>query len=315
MALAVRNQSITAGILDTADNQMNQATRLHQWVLRAIQLTVCLCGSMVELTDLNAGVVVGRWDFEDTLVDSSGNQYDFSAVGSPTFTLGVHGGRAIDFDGGSTPFSSPGSVDALDTFGSIGGSPSKPSFNGTGLSIMSWVNPDDLTFGAHILSQDRSVPSAKSYGYSLGIASDGRLALGLRDELDHRLSVFSIAKISLNTWTHVAATWDGSLTGGLNLYINGAQVATTLSTNGSFSGLQGPDISIRAGATHGDSGNTIYGFDGQLDNLSLWSGALTANEVAAEFNSGATMVPEPTSLAIFLGVCTVPLLSRRRIQN
>ncbi|MEZ6133533.1 MAG: LamG domain-containing protein [Pirellulaceae bacterium] len=274
---------------------------------------VALLSSLSAHATVEAGVLVGKWDFENTYQDSSGNGYHFTPLGTPSFVQGVNGGVGVDFDGGSTDFfGDPGLVDALDTNGSLGGHPSRVSFNATGLSVMSWVNPDDLTFGATLLSQDRSVQSARSYGYSVGIAADGRLSLGMRDSADNRLSVFSTATIDLNTWTHVAATWDGSLTGGMKLYINGVEVTTTLSKSGTFAGLQGPDVSIRSGATHGDSANTIYGFDGALDNLSLWSGSLTAEEISADFRLGAHVAPEPMSLAIFGMLAYLFSLNRRR---
>jgi len=82
---------------------------------------------------------------------------------------------------------------------------------------------------------------------------------------------------TLGTWEHVAVTLSGA-TG--SLYVQGARVAqsTTITLNPSSLGSTMHDCFGRSGV----SGDPYL--DGQLDNVRIYSRALTAGEVQALFN-------------------------------
>ena len=82
------------------------------------------------------------------------------------------------------------------------------------------------------------------------------------------------AQVAANTWTHLAATYDGSV---LALYVNGAQAATFLTS--------GP-ITTNTGALK-IGGNAVWGewFSGLIDEVRVYNRALTAAEIQADMNT------------------------------
>ena len=86
------------------------------------------------------------------------------------------------------------------------------------------------------------------------------------------MSCVSPAALALNTWTHLATSYDGTT---MRLYVNGTQVATRAQT-GALATSDGP---LRFG------GNTVWAASsspGRLDELRVYNRALTAAEVAAD---------------------------------
>jgi hypothetical protein len=82
------------------------------------------------------------------------------------------------------------------------------------------------------------------------------------------------SNIGVNTWTHVAGTYDGTT---LRLFVNGTQVAS-LSVSGAMPGSTGP---LRIG------GNSIWGehFRGRIDEVRVYNRALSAAELQADMNA------------------------------
>src|SRR4029453_16821751 len=79
------------------------------------------------------------------------------------------------------------------------------------------------------------------------------------------------AALPVNTWSHVAATYNGSMH---RLYVNGAQVAA-VSRSGKIGASAKP---LRIG------GNAILGewFSGTIDEVRVYNRALTAEEITAD---------------------------------
>jgi hypothetical protein len=81
-------------------------------------------------------------------------------------------------------------------------------------------------------------------------------------------------KVAVNTWTHLAATYNGSV---LRLYVNGVQVKTrTLSGS-----IQTSASALRIG------GNSIWGeyFSGLIDEVRIYNRSLTAAEIQADMTT------------------------------
>jgi hypothetical protein len=79
----------------------------------------------------------------------------------------------------------------------------------------------------------------------------------------------------LNSWAHVAATYDGSM---LRVYLNGTEVASQPRT-GAIDTSTGP---LRIG------GNSIWPgefFNGLVDDVRVYSRALTAEEIQVDMNT------------------------------
>lgn len=94
--------------------------------------------------------------------------------------------------------------------------------------------------------------------------------------------------ISPGRWYHVTATYNGnSNSSGVNLYINGAPVATTsvLNNLGTNSILNTGPALIGA-----DCGGVSNKFDGTIDDLRVYNRALTADETTGLYNLGQVKI-------------------------
>lgn len=134
----------------------------------------------------------------------------------------------------------------------------KANFNaGTGIQYMFYTNTDNKLYLD--ISQDGSQTAAQY----------------------HRQVSNAALLTAINTWYHIAATYTLS-TNTTVLYLNGSSVAST-NTFGSgvtalFNGIQNVQIG-------GDSdGNSSY-VDGRMDDVRMWSRALTGAQLSALYSS------------------------------
>lgn len=91
--------------------------------------------------------------------------------------------------------------------------------------------------------------------------------------------------LAVGTWYHVAATYDGSR---LRIYLNGTQLASTACT-GNLQISSNAGIPLGVGAFPASASAWQDDFPGALDEVKLWKRALTASEIAAEMNAGASL--------------------------
>jgi hypothetical protein len=117
----------------------------------------------------------------------------------------------------------------------------------------------------------KEAPSGLAYGL---YAHDGSRPAAYIHIGNNDIGRQGTAALAANTWTHVAATYDGAT---LRLYINGAQVATT-SIAGSIAATTG---ALRIG------GNSAWGeyFAGMIDEVRIYSRVLTAAEITTDMNT------------------------------
>ena len=98
------------------------------------------------------------------------------------------------------------------------------------------------------------------------------------------------ASISDATWTHVAATYDGSKNhAGLKLYTNGAQTAATTVENGVYStagGTRNTSQPLIIGKTNNDPATTTQAFEDFMADVCIFNKELTAAEIAEIYNGG-----------------------------
>jgi hydrogenase maturation factor HypE len=82
------------------------------------------------------------------------------------------------------------------------------------------------------------------------------------------------AALLLNTWTHLATTYDGTT---LRLFVNGTQVASRA--------IAGPLLTSTGVLRFG--GNGVWGefFAGRIDEVRLYNRALAVNEIQADMNA------------------------------
>ena len=93
--------------------------------------------------------------------------------------------------------------------------------------------------------------------------------------------------IPLNTWTHLAGVWNGSV---LTVYINGVLDGTATVAGGAFNATTNP---VRIGASL-----TSDSWDGKLDDVRIWSTARTVTEISTSMN-GCLPGTTPGLLALY----------------
>jgi hypothetical protein len=199
--------------------------------------------------------LVAAYGFDETsgatATDASGNGHIGTLTGATRSPSGRFGG-ALSFDGINDWVTVP-DANALDLT--------------TGITMSAWVNP------AAVGSAYRTVLMKEQPGgliYTL-YAGDGtgRPSAHVFTTSEQRTS--GPANTPLNTWTHLASTWDGAT---LRLFVNGTQVSThavpgTLRTS---TGV------LRIGGT------SVWPewFSGRIDEVRLYSRALSVAEIQGD---------------------------------
>src|SRR5882762_4078294 len=117
--------------------------------------------------------------------------------------------------------------------------------------------------------------------------ANSNIIFQISDAGNNTVAVGAGVNIPYNQWSHVAGTLDGS-TGNIKLYVNGAlasQTNTTIRPLGSLLANNDPGIGI--GNLHENVGGG-FPFYGDIDEIALYDRALSANEIQAIYNAGAS---------------------------
>ncbi len=249
------NQSGTASItVNVSDGQLNTATAF------LVTITAPPTGGLVAAYNFDAGVGA-------TVVDASGNNNTGTASATTWTTAGKYG-SALVFDGSTARVSVPAS----------------PSLNvTTGLTLEAWVYPTATQTGWRAIIQrevDAFFLHASNHTGGLLPAAGGTFGGSV-------VWVSGPAAIPINTWTHLAQTYDGTT---LRLYVNGTQVVT-LAATGLIETTASP---LWIG------GNNPYNeyFQGRIDDVRVYNRALTALEIQADLNVPVGGGPPPPLLQI-----------------
>jgi glucose/arabinose dehydrogenase len=139
------------------------------------------------------------------------------------------------------------------------------------LTIEAWVYPTatGTTWRTAVMKE---IPGELSYTLYANNSSS-RAAAWVRIGSNSR-NTPTTAGLALNTWTHLAMTYDGSM---LRIYRNGA-LDSSVTVSGAIATSSNP---LRLG------GNQIWGeyFAGRLDDVRIYNRALSASEIQADLNS------------------------------
>jgi chitodextrinase len=207
-----------------------------------------------------------------TAADATGNGNAGALTNGPTWTAGKYGG-ALSFDGNND-------------FVLVNSSASLTLTNA--MTLEAWVFPTSSAGGWHAIMQkevDAYFLHSGGGGPPLDPTAGGTFS--------GQLSYFAASSLmTLNSWNHVAFTWDGSI---MRLYVNGVAAATQ-NRGGT---LQSTTTPLRIG------GNSPYGemFQGRIDEVRIYNRALTQTEVLSDMNSPITPTgPDTTSPTIPTGL-------------
>jgi hypothetical protein len=178
--------------------------------------------------------------------------------------------------------------------------PNAPVLNPLGtLTVESWVYPVSAPgSGMGIVCKDDGGANRQ---YILNLVTSGQAQPIFRAHVGTSGGLVVLNgtnTVPLNTWTHVAMTYDGAI---LRLYVNGA-LDSALTANGPLTVTTQP---VLIGS---DAGG--YFFNGRIDEVSLYGRALSLQEIQTIYNStnaGKCLVPvppfivsQPTNQTIFI---------------
>jgi hypothetical protein len=249
---------------------------------QAITLTGTGLGSPTALTINGANALAG-------LVSNSGTslvvRVPLGAAAAGTVSITTASGTA------TLPFSvmaAPGNAlafDGADDYLSLGSTPAAANLGPVGFTLEAWVYFDGNTGVNSILR--------KTGDYNLYL-NNGKLSaevwpLGAGNPSWTVLN--GAVLLPANRWTHVAATWNPTGTAFL-LYVNGVPDAGATASTGSVGGSEPLNV--------GRSSLYNQYFRGRLDEVRVYSAALTQAQVQADMLSTTAAVP--ASLALYLNM-------------
>jgi len=215
------------------------------------------------------GSMVLHLPFNGHANDASGTGNDATVHGAPLTTdRNGNAGSAYEFDGS-------------DDYMTIA---QDPTLNVDHVTLAAWINLDSYKDDQRIITKETG-DSWPYSSYSLLISDTDEQYLQFRIGIgSDRYMVTSPDVVSLNTWQHVAATYDGSA---LRLYINGEEVASE-SVSGVIADTDNP-LYI------GNSQFFDRVLDGKLDDVKVYNRALSATEVSGLYNVDPQDIPEAPS--------------------
>lgn len=147
--------------------------------------------------------------------------------------------------------------------------PDSPAFaSGDRFSVEAWVRRGSVSG-----TESQVVASKQSGSWVLMFNSTNRLVLRRAKVADVAASTRTVTDTA--GWHHVAATKDGSA---VHLYLDGVDVTGTVANQTMSNNTQPLAI--------GQSSSTAY-FDGAIDEVAVYAGALTANQLASRYKAGA----------------------------
>ncbi len=194
--------------------------------------------------------------------DASGNGHTGSITGA-TWVVSGRFGQALSFNGTSDWITIADANDLDPT---------------TGMTVSAWVNPNVLSSWRTVIIKER--PNGLSYalyGHDNAPRPAAYVNTGGADT-----SAPGASGLSADTWTHLAATYDGA---GLQLYVNGNQVSSQ-----AVAGIPVASASpLRIG------GNSVWGeyFAGLIDEVRVYNRALSAAEIQADLGNSIAASTSP----------------------
>jgi hypothetical protein len=216
---------------------------------------------LVLLVATHAGAQAGpvaAYNFDQqagsSVADASGSG-NVGVISGAGWDTGGRFGGALAFDGD-------------EDWVTVGDSPSLDLT--TGMTLQCWVFP--ATVNGKQTALYKEAPGGLSYAL---FVSDGGPRASVRINVNGQRQVSAPSALPLNTWSHVAATYDGAT---LRLFLNGFQVAAQAVT-GSMSTSTGP---LRLG------GNSIRNnefYRGRIDDVRIYNRALSQAEIQSDMNT------------------------------
>jgi chitodextrinase len=231
-------------------------------VLRAAAVSVLVAWGAHPVSAL-AGLVAAYGFNEGSgtvLTDLSGNGNNGTISGA-TWTTSGKFGSALVFNGSSA-------------VATIADAPSLRLTNA--MTLEAWVSPSTVS------SAWRDVLYKADDNYYLeGTTDHGGVPCGAGTFGTADVGAFGMTVLALNTWAHLATTYDGAT---LRFYVNGVQVSTLAQTGNMVTSANPLQI----------GGDTLYGqhFAGTIDEVRVYNVALSAAQIQSDMNTPVGAGPD-----------------------
>lgn len=202
------------------------------------------------------------------VIDYSGNGNHGTAQGGATTAAGGMFHRAGEFDG---------VADATDQYIVVSDADSLDITNA--ITIAAWVYSDSLLDpnDNNSIIEKRNPSSARPSSYGLLVReATGKLAFQSGTAGSWLIDQESTIGIAAGAWYHVAVTYDRSY---VKFYIDGKPAGVFAETDA---------LTVNSYVlTIGRTGNDFYHWDGKIDEIAIWSEALTATDIQNIYKRGA----------------------------
>jgi hypothetical protein len=210
--------------------------------------------------------LVGHWPFEGNFNDSSGNGNDATARGNAAIVNDTQRGQVTVLDG---------TGDYLEIAHS-----NSLNITGDQISLAAWVYFDDVSGSPEIIIAkvfNNGTHTSPYFSYGLHILTNGqpRFWLSLSGGAAN-VPAPAGQFFQSRQWYHLAGVYEGSA---MTLYVNGQAVATT-SVRGAINGYSNV---LRLGT----NGGLTEQMSGKLDDVRIYSRAMSPEQVLALFNGTA----------------------------
>lgn len=171
-------------------------------------------------------------------------------------------GRAVQFDGeNGLEFKGAGEFERTDPF-----------------TVAFWMKATKWNASNALVHRTKATYDAGSRGYEISLQKN-QLVAGLSHMWpENAIRVITTDSLTLNTWTHVAMTYNGSSKAdGVSLFVNGKEAETTIVRDNLTRTIkyERVDVNLTTGYRFRDTGFQ----DGLLDELRVYNRALTPLEV------------------------------------
>lgn len=170
------------------------------------------------------------------------------------------------------------------------------------------VDLSDFSVSLHVKGGDSawndyvSIGTANNVVHVLEQTGSGGLAnynIGDVGGHDGAVGGYNAIDITDGTWHHIGLSVTG---GNVTIYVDGVARASAAYTG------SGTATVFQIGSRFGDGNRSVTA---QIDDVSVWDGALSDAQMLTLSSNAATVVPEPTSTAL-LGLGGLALILRRR---
>ncbi|MEM9347648.1 MAG: LamG domain-containing protein [Planctomycetota bacterium] len=186
-----------------------------------------------------------------------------------------------------------------------------PSIGTDDFSISFWMNLASSQSGGDANGILDMLANTNTGGLQVLISPSDNIALGVGaagNSFQNRLSSAALSASNFDTWTHIAITVDRDSATGITYYVNGSVLGTSQDPT-AYDGISlVPTKDLDVGSANG-----VFVTNGLLDDLAIYTGVLTSQEVSglAAGTLSPSQIPEPGSLAL-LGLGGLLVARRRR---